>query len=109
MARMKSISKEVYDILYRLTPKTVLFKEFVIYEGNCRGLSHINVFVPNSFMDVARNILIEIMERAAEGEMDIEELLPDRDTCSVTLVGVTGSFNTKPGVHDIYVVSTLEH
>lgn len=105
---MKPISIEVFEALRRVTSKVAIYKEFVVFNQNERGLAHLNVFVPEECLERSKLTLYTLMDRIYQEGADTEELLPDRESCPITLQGYSGK-EIKPGVYEVYAISTQTH
>ncbi len=105
---MRSISIEVLEALRKITPRFAVYKEFVTFNGNERGLVHLSIFVPEACLEKAKMALYILMDTIYAEGADTEELLPGKESCPMTLQGYSGN-EIKPGVYEIYDFSNQTH
>lgn len=105
---MKPISQLVKEAMLKVCPSVAIYKELVVYEENCIALIHINVFVPQAYLVRSRIILQQVMDKAGFEGADTSELLPDKDSCPITLAPYTPG-HIKPGFYEAFTISTVEH
>lgn len=105
---MKPISLIVKEAMLKVCPSVAIYKELLVYDENCIALVHMNIFVPQAYMMRSKVTLQHIMDKIGFEGADTSELLPNRDSCPITLAPYVPG-HIVPGFYEAFTMSTAEH